>query len=190
MNRFKLLFASVCLAASSMASAGVVYTWNVTGLSPEIRSVSGFIELSDTAAGHITYQARTCADLPCDLSDPLSPILRFGMTFNTMWQGAFDIDFLAGTGFDINNPSFDADFVISGNELTGLSLYVNTFVSTLRITGDQIVLFASDTDNCLFGCSGASGNFVSPAQVPEPAPLALLALAGLGFAAASRRRQR
>jgi hypothetical protein len=191
MKRLKLLLACVCLTVSTLASAGVVYTWRTGALSPSIYSVTGFIELSEAAAaaGHVSYTAPSCQPWPCDLADPASPILRFGFNVNNYPLSALDIDLVAGTGYDIETPSFDAEFDIVNGHLTNLSLFVNTFVSTLRIHGDTVTWFSSDTDNCYFPCEGARGQFVE-VGITEPAPLALIGLAGVGAMAAARRGRR
>lgn len=186
MKRVKILLAGLCLMASGLASAGVVYTWNTTATSASMHSVSGFIELSAGAAGHVSYHARACADWPCDLSDPASPILRFGYMVNNDPASALAIDLVAGTGFDIPAPKFDAEFLIAAGRLSQLSLYINTFRTTLRIGGDSVDWFSSDADNCLHGCSGAQGQFAQ-SDVPEPASLALFGLACLGAGVAHRK---
>jgi hypothetical protein len=183
MNRLRLLVACLCLAASACASAGVVYTWRSTLSTAEMVSTSGFIELSDAAvqAGHVSYHARSCSGWPCDLSDPGSPIQRFAFMVNGSSSSAINIDLLAGTGYDLENPAFDAEFDVAGPRLQQLSLFVNTISSTLRISGNEIAWFSSDAGTCFFGCSGARGDFVQ-AGVPEPGSLALLALAFLVLA--------
>ncbi|HEY0064262.1 MAG TPA: PEP-CTERM sorting domain-containing protein [Telluria sp.] len=189
MNRFKLLLASACLTVSSFASAGVIYHWNVTAVSPDIRNVSGFIELSDSAAGHIRYSLPPCDSTPCDHADPASPILRIGLLFNDTLDGAIDIDLTDGSGFVIDAPAFDLEFNIDGQRLSGLNLMINTFFSTLRIDQGNIVLFASDSDNCYLGCTGGAGEFVRAAPVPEPASVALLGLAGFALVLARSHRK-
>jgi hypothetical protein len=185
MKHVKIVLAGACLMASSWASAGVVYNWTSTASSDSMRSVSGFIELSDSATGHVSYQARNCGDWPCDLSDPASPILRFGYTVNHDAASAMAIDLVAGTGLDTATPRFNAEFDITAGRLSQLSLDISTFYSSLRMDGNLVTWFSSDADNCLLGCSGAEGQFVQ-ADVPEPASLALFALACLGAGVARR----
>lgn len=191
MNRLKCLLACLCLAASSLASAGVIYTWRTTALSPTITSATGFIELTEAAvaSGRVSYTAPFCDEFPCDLSDPDSPILRFGFMVNNHTSSAINIDLIAGTGYNLSNPSFDAGIILVDGQITGIGLYINTLDSTLWIGGDSIISFSSDADNCHTPCMGAEGQFVR-ADIPEPAPLALLGLAGLGAALARRRQNR
>lgn len=191
MFRLKILLATLCLMASTMASAGVIYTWRTAAATPDMRSMSGFIELSDEAAasGHVRYQAPSCDPWPCSLADPASPILRFGFEVNTHIPSALALDLVAGTGYDFGMPSFDADFDVGAGRIANLSLFVNTLTSTLRIGGDAIEWFSSDADNCYFGCAGAQGRFVT-ADIPEPGSMALFALALLAGLTAPGRRSR
>ncbi len=188
MNRLKILLASLCLMASTVASAGVVYHWRSSATTPDMRSMSGLIELSDAAAagGHVSYRAPMCDPWPCSLADPASPILRFAFEVNAHTPSALDIDLMAGTGYDFGMPSFDAEFDVGAGRIANLALFVNTLTSTLRIGGDVIEWFSSDADNCYFGCVGAQGRFVA-AEVPVPGSLALLALGMLAGLAASGR---
>lgn len=190
MNRVKLLLACLCLLTSTMASAGVVYTWRTTVSTPDMRSLNGFIELSDAAvaAGHVSYQAPSCDPWPCSLSDPASPIMRFGFKVNQDRPSALAINLIEGSGYDFPMPAFNADFDIAAGRLVNLRLFVNTMSSTLQLGGDVIEWFSSDADNCYFGCSGAEGQFVA-ADVAEPRALALFVLALAAAALAGRRRQ-
>jgi hypothetical protein len=189
MKRIKLLFAGLCLGASTLASAGQVYTWHTSATSPDMVDMAGYMELSDAAvqAGHVNYEARTCADFPCDLSDPGSPILRFAFMVNGSTDSAIDINPVAGTGYGFESPKFDASFDIVGGRIENLSLFINTFFSTLRMDGIHIDWFSSDAQTCNLGCSGGEGQFAQT-DVPEPAAPALFALALVGLAAARRRR--
>lgn len=191
MVRVKLLLACLCLMASGMAPAGVVYTWRTTAATPDMRSISGFIELSDAAAAasHVSYQAPSCDPWPCSLADPASPIQRLGFMVNGDLPSALDIDLVAGTGYGFPMPAFDAEFDVGAGRLANLSLFVNTLNSTLRIGGNLIALFTSDADNCYWGCSGAQGQFVA-AEVPEPGSLALFALACVAAALAGHGKLR
>lgn len=180
MNPIKLLLAGLCLMVSTLASASVVYSWSTTAATSDMRSISGFIELSDAAvaSGHVSYQAPSCDPWPCSLADPASPILRFAFKVNHHTTSALDINLLAGTGYDFPQPSFNVDFDVGAGRLANLSLFVNTINSTLRIDGDLIQWFSSDADNCYFGCAGAQGGFRA-ADVAEPGTLALLFMACL-----------
>lgn len=180
MVRVKLLLACLCLTASAMAPAGVVYTWRSAAAAPDMRSVAGLIELSDAAAAssHVSYQAPSCDPWPCGLADPASPIQRFAFMVNGDAPSALAIDLAAGTGYGFPTPAFDAEFDVGAGRLSNLSLFVNTLISTLRIGAGVVDLFSSDADNCYWGCSGAEGQFVA-ADVPEPGSLALFALACL-----------
>lgn len=189
MTRLKLLLASLCMTASTMASAGVVYTWQSTSVTSELTSMTGYIELADWAVGHVNYAAVQCGDWPCDQSDAGSPILRFVMRFNDLDLGTLNINPVAGTGYDFQSPAFDAGFDIVGNTLANLSLYINTFESTLQVDGDFVTRYSSDAPNCQWVCSGGTGMFVRAATVPEPGSLALFGLGALGLGLIRRRRR-
>lgn len=92
-----------------------------------------------------------------------------------------------GAGYIISNPSFDADFDIAAGRLAKLSLFINTYTTTLRIGGGDIEWFSSDDGICPWSCSGARGQFAA-ADVPESGSLGLLVLACLGAGLASLRR--
>lgn len=190
MVRVKLLFACLCLTACAAAPAGVVYTWRSAAATPDMRSVAGLIELSDAAAAspHVSYQAPSCDPWPCDLADPASPIQRFAFMVNGDAPSALAINLAAGTGYGLPMPAFDAEFDVGAGRLSGLHLFVNTLISTLRVNGNLVGLFSSDADNCYWGCSGAEGQFVA-AELPEPGSAALFALACLaaGLAATGAR---
>ncbi|UUZ56580.1 hypothetical protein LP419_16610 [Massilia sp. H-1] len=107
-----------------------------------------------------------CNSTPCDFADPGSPIRRIGLGFNSLFQGRVDLDVTTGDGYVIDTPQFDIDFSIQGNRLANFNLSLNTYFVTLQIADGQIAYYASDSDNCYFGCSGGSGQFVRAAQVP------------------------
>ena len=184
MNRLQQLkwaLACLCLTVSTLASASVVYTWRTIALSPSISSVSAYLELTDAAvaAGHVSFTAPYCAPWPCDMAVPDSPILRFVFDVNNYPLSAVDIDPVAGTGYGLSGAAFTAEFEIVDGRLAQLDIFVNTLVQTLRLGGDTIVWFSSDTENCYSVCSGARGEFVE-ATIAEPATLLLCALAALG----------
>lgn len=189
LQRIKLLLACLCLTVSTLAQAGVVYTWRTIALSPTIHSVSGFFELTEAAvaAGHVSFTAPFCQPWPCDMSVPDSPILRFVLDVNNYPLSAVDIDPVAGTGYGLSGASFVTEFDIVDGRLENVGIFVNTLIQTLHFGGDTISWFSSDTENCFFWvCEGARGEFVA---IAEPATLALFALAGMGALLGGRARR-
>lgn len=189
----KLLFSFACLLGTAQASAGVLYTWQMTKPSSTIHSAGGLLELTDQAvqSGGVSYSVRTsCNQDPCHFSDPTSPILRFKFWANNPKYGAY-VNPIAGYGLMEmwDETSFDVSFSITGRRITDFSVYLWNWDTTMIMESGHIIQLSSDWPGCYTHCAGSSG-FFREVNVPEPGSLPLIGLGILGLAYRTTRRSK
>lgn len=194
MRLSNLLVLCASLMCTAQASAGVVYTWQMTKPSSTIHRAGGLLELTEQAVqdGGVSYSVRTsCNEDPCHFSDPLSPILRFEFWANAPLYGAY-VNPIFGHGLREmwGESRFDVSFSITGRRITDFKLYLWNWDTNMIMDNGDIVQLSSDWPGCYMHCAGSRG-FFREVDVPEPGSLPLLALGVLGLAyRVTRRRQR
>jgi hypothetical protein len=195
-------------AAGSAASAGVVYSWETQSTSDTISSAVGRIEISEDAfaVGQGSYSApASCGANTVGCEDPSSPVVSFYFRINSPSPTSADINLnlVQGTGtlWPMQNW-FSAAYTVNGNELM-LDLIANTGETDMRMEGNTIARFSSDSPYfgfpCWGGeCSGASGRWVQmmtesriavAAEVPEPGSVLLLGVGTVAAFLTGRRRR-
>jgi hypothetical protein len=197
----KLVAALLLSTVGTAAWAGVIYRWETVRTSPTISSAVGYVEISHRAFlnGGANYVAPPhCAayggDPGCDNRDLSSPVLNFYFRVNAPSPTGADIDLHVRHGSGMRFPLddwFSASFSLQDRYMN-LSMFANTGETDMRMLGNTITRFGSDSDyfgQACFeeGCSGAEGQWV---QVPEPGTLGLLGIGALGLVLKLRRQKR
>lgn len=185
MRYLTLLFLCACLLCSGKASAGVLYTWQMTQPSSTIHTAGGFLELTDDAvqSGSVSYAVTvSCNAMPCLFSDPLSPILRFEFWANNPQYGAY-VSPITGQGLveRWEDSSFNVNFTITAHRIADFTMTLSNFDTTMNMANGTIIQLSSDWPGCLMHCAGSSG-FFKEVNVPEPGSLPLIALGLLSLA--------
>lgn len=198
----KKLLASLLLSTIGTAAwAGVVYQWETTQNSSTISSAVGYIEISQSAFSSrgASYVApahcnRDWTERGCDNGMLSSPILSFYFRVNSSNPTTADVDLNLRQGTGMRYPLedwFSADFSLHGTFMN-LSMFANTGETDMRIQGNTITRFGSDSPYFGYacfspGCSGAEGRWV---KVPEPGTLGLLGIGLFGVLCRRGRKPR
>jgi hypothetical protein len=185
----KLIALLVVVSASISAHASSIYRFEATTPVSGIDNFSAWIQLADGVSGAVDYTLPSGCTVygGCSHSDPLSPILRFYMSYQ--YSGVNVVfDMRPTVPYYTQYGELEARFAVNNGVFTNERFVAGDFQQGFGLQGQSLHI-GTDFGACFLGCDG-TGRFVldEAASVPEPATLTLFGAGLLG--AVSRRRSK